>query len=60
MAYATKPALLPKDFGFETPKSKPSQPQKPKKKKTVKKKKKKKPVNKSVTKRVVRKLPWKT
>ncbi len=62
MAYVTKPALIPRDFGFITPveEKPPAKVTKPKpKKKKVQTKKPKKPTVKKPTKKLGRKLPWK-
>lgn len=68
MAYVTKPALVPADFGFEeysqSPKKEKTlkESKKPVKKPVVKKKSPKKPKKKSTVqvKRKARQLPWKT
>ena len=64
MAYVTRPALLPADFGYslEEEKSKPNKPKKAPKVKVPKKKVVKKPAVKKPATKVVkkgRKLPWK-
>ena len=59
MAYVTKPALIPADFGFQVPQKK-STPKPKAPKKNPSKKPARKPVQKPVRKAVPkRKLPWK-